>query len=251
MASFDGSEGVADVAVKANTVGSDNKKGMDGAELKRNRAVIESSPNSKAAAEMMVELRQTHVKEVDTLKFAGYVSGTGGNTTAEMVDEECGSTAVDVATRGEVLPEYGAMPYKSAGTGGGSVGKGGGYERGGQDGTDLKTSSLSELKITEEDPGELRSKGAYRWQNPHDMMDSRTYGRDKGGVARNGKKGRRDCGWEIKTSKTATKTKIGKNRERKRRMTNNRRQGNQERGLMGRGGWVKGGGSCGGWRRKS
>ena len=181
MASFDGSEGVADVAVKANTVGSDNKKGMDGAELKRNRAVIESSPNSKAAAEMMVELRQTHVKEVDTLKFAGYVSGTGGNTTAEMVDEECGSTAVDVATRGEVLPEYGAMPYKSAGTGGGSVKKGGGYERGGQDGTDLKTSSLSELKITEEDPGELRSKGAYRWQNPHDMMDSRTYGRDKGG----------------------------------------------------------------------
>mmetsp|Transcript_29905 Transcript_29905/g.67624 ORF Transcript_29905/g.67624 Transcript_29905/m.67624 type:complete len:138 (+) Transcript_29905:175-588(+) len=130
MASFDGSEGVADVAAKTNTVGSNNKKGMDGAELKRNRAVIESSPNSKAAAEMMVELRQTEVKEINTLKFAGYVSGSGGNTTAEMVDEKCGSTTVDMATRGEVLPEHGAMPYKSAGTGEGGGEKGGGYERG-------------------------------------------------------------------------------------------------------------------------
>ena len=181
MASFDGSGGMARVAANANEVSSDTKKGMDGAELKRSRAVIESSPNSKAAAEMMVVLRQAEVKDINIQKFAGYVSGTGGNTTAGIVDDDCGSTTVDMTTRDEALPEHGAMPYKSAGTGKGNGKKEGGSERDGEDAMDLKTSSLSDLKITEEDTGELRSKGAYRWQNPHDMVDSMTYGRDKGG----------------------------------------------------------------------
>ena len=181
MASFDGSGGVAHVAAKASEVSSDNKKGVDGAELKRNRAVIESSPNSKAAAEMMVVLRQAEVKDINTVKFAGYVSGTGGNTTAEMGDDDCGSTTVDMTTLGEMLPVHGAMPYKSAETVKGSGEKGEGYELSRKDETDLKTSSLSGLKITEEDSGELRSRGAYRWQNPHDLVASRTYGRDKGG----------------------------------------------------------------------
>ena len=44
----------------------------------------------------------------------------------------------------------------------------------------LKASNLSELKISEEDPGEVRSRCAHRWQDPHALASNMSYSKETG-----------------------------------------------------------------------